>query len=84
MPGPLFGDVHDDLVEEVAGIKGGFAGGLDEADDAFGVGRDQEREIRGGELADDCGGNDEGWGAAELLCRCFRSLGLGGFGARRF
>jgi len=38
----LSGDVHDDLVEEVAGVEGGFTGGLDEADDAFGVGRDEK------------------------------------------
>jgi hypothetical protein len=36
----LFGDVHDDLVEEVTGVEGGFAGGLDETNDALGVGCD--------------------------------------------
>ena len=41
LPGPLFRNVHDDLVEEIAGVEGGFAGGLDEADDALGVGRDE-------------------------------------------
>ena len=34
LPGPFFDDVHGDLVEEVAGVEGGFTGGLDEADDA--------------------------------------------------
>ena len=68
----MFGDVHDDLVEEVAGVECGFTGGLDEADDAFGVGRDEEREIGGGELDEGGRRNDEGRGAAELLGCCFR------------
>jgi hypothetical protein len=81
---PLFGDVHGDLVEEIALVEGGFAGGLDEADDAFGVGRDEEREVGGGELCDGGGGNDESWGTAKLLGCGLRWLGRGGLIVRRF
>ena len=80
----MLGDVHRDLVEEVAGVEGGFAGGLEETDDAFRVGRNEERKVSGSELGEGGGGNDEGWGAAKLLGCCFRWLGLGGFGALRF
>jgi len=51
LSGPLFGNMHGDLVEEVAWVEGGFAGGLDEADDAFRVGGDEEGKISGGELS---------------------------------
>src|SRR6266403_1069811 len=84
LSGPLLGDVHRDLVEEVAGVEGGFAGGLEETDDAFMVGRNEERKVSGSELGEGGGGNDEGWGAAKLLGCCFRWPGLGGFDARGF
>jgi len=76
--------VHGDLVEEVAGVEGGFTGGLDEADDAFGVRGDEEREVGGGELGEGRGGNDKGRGAAELFGGGLRWLGLGWVGTRRF
>ena len=70
MPGPLFGDVHGDLVEKVAGVEGGFAGGLNEADDAFGVRCDEKREVGGSELGESVWRDDDGRSAAELLgCR---------------
>jgi hypothetical protein len=67
----LFRDVHDDLVEEIAGIEGIFASGLDEANDALGIGRDEQGEVVGGELREGCGRNDERWRAAKLLGRRF-------------
>jgi hypothetical protein len=70
--------VGDDLVEEVAGIQGIFVGGLDEADDAFGVGGDQKRKVSGGELGESCWWNDEGGGAAKKLNCGFGWLGRGG------
>jgi hypothetical protein len=46
----MFGNVYEDLVEEAAGVEGGFTGRLDEPDNAFAVGRDQKREVGGGKM----------------------------------
>jgi hypothetical protein len=38
---PLLSDLHDDLIEKIAAVEGAFAGGLDESDDAVGVGSNE-------------------------------------------
>lgn len=82
MFGPLLGYMHGDLVEKVAGVECGFVGGLDEADDALGVGCDEEGEVGGGELGEGRGWNDQGRGAAELFGCGFGWFGRGGSGDR--
>ena len=65
LSGPLRGDVLGDLLEKVAGVEGGLGRGLDEADDAGGVGGDEERKVGRGELLEGCGRDDEGGGVVE-------------------
>jgi hypothetical protein len=59
--------VHEDLIEEVAGVEGGVVGWLDETDDAVVIGCDEERKVCRGELCESRRRNDECWCAAELL-----------------
>ena len=69
---PLLGDVHGDLVEEVAGYKGGFVVLLDEANDAFMVDRNEEGKVSCSELGKSVRSDDQRGGALLLL---YRALG---------
>src|SRR5882757_7450215 len=76
---PLPGDVVGHLVEKVAGAKRVLGRRLDEADDSFGVGRDEQWEVGCGELRERLRRNDEGRAATKQLGRVFGCFRFEGF-----
>ena len=55
-------------VDCAAGVDGVVGDGLEDADDAFCVGDDDEREVVHGKLVEEGGIDDEGGRAAEIVC----------------
>jgi hypothetical protein len=63
--GPLLNDPSDDLVGEAARGEDAFRSWLEEADDAFVVGDDEEGNVGDSEAREDVVGDNEGWRAAK-------------------
>ena len=64
-------------VDGAAGVDGVVGDGLEDADDAFCVGDDDEREVVNGKLVEEGGVDDEGGGSAEIICSVSWSDGSG-------
>lgn len=77
---PLPGNAGGDLIQEVAGIESVFGCGLNEANDSFRIGGDEQREVSRGKPDERFGRNDERGCAAEQIGRILlnRSFGFGG------
>src|SRR5579871_1387705 len=82
---PLIENAFDDLVGQAAGGEDVFRSRLEETNDAFVVGDDEEREVSYSELRKDVVGDNEGRGVEQEIGWSFGlDLGLvGGDGRRR-
>jgi len=67
--------VGDGGVDGTAGVDGVVGDGLEDAEDALGVGDEDEGEVVDGELVEEGGIDNEGGGAAEIVCSVARSDG---------